>query len=181
MLNVIKSLSLTVSLVISANTIAADDFLNHDVRKLQSTDSVNLANEFKDKTLLIVNTASNCGFTPQFKALENVYQKYKDDGLVVLGFPSDAFFQEEDDEKDTAKICFINYGVTFPMFATTEIRGKNAHPVFKYLSEQTSSPKWNFYKYLVPADRQNIAVFSSRTKPESEELTAAIEKALKKT
>lgn len=158
-------------------TSQCDDFTNVEVRKLRSEQRINLC-QFKGKPLLIVNTASNCGFTPQFKALEALHKKYHDRGLVVLGFPSDDFFQEEDDEKDTAKVCFINYGVTFAMFAPVEVRGKSAHPVFKFLNEKTSSPNWNFYKYLVSADRKTVTRFNSRTKPLSKEMLDAIENTL---
>ncbi|MCQ8878923.1 glutathione peroxidase [Pseudoalteromonas shioyasakiensis] len=163
----------------SASTQRCDDFTNVTLRKLRSKESINLC-QFKDKPLLIVNTASNCGFTSQFEGLEAVYQKYQAQGLVVLGFPSDDFFQEEDDEKETAKVCYVNYGVTFPMFAPTEVRGSDANPIFKYLNEQTSSPNWNFYKYVVSADRSSVERFNSRTKPDSEKLTNAIEQAISK-
>ncbi|AQP99269.1 MULTISPECIES: glutathione peroxidase [Pseudoalteromonas] len=153
------------------------DFTNVDIRKLRSEESINLC-QFKNKPLLIVNTASNCGFTPQFKDLETLYQQYKEQGLVVLGFPSDDFFQEENDEKDTAKVCFINYGVTFPMFATSEVRGSNANPIFNHLNAQTSSPNWNFYKYLVSADRKTILRFNSKMLPNSEQMISAIETVL---
>ncbi|WNC73156.1 glutathione peroxidase [Thalassotalea psychrophila] len=150
-------------------------FLNHTIRKLNSKQTIDICQKFQGKTFLIVNTASNCGFTPQFKALEALYQEYKDQGLVILGFPSDNFFQEEDLEKDTAKVCFVNYGVTFPMFNTIEVRGSDAHPIFAHLGEQTASPYWNFYKYLVSADGKNIQRFNSKTEPKSEHLIKAIE------
>ncbi|MEC8351241.1 MAG: glutathione peroxidase, partial [Pseudomonadota bacterium] len=121
------------------------------------------------------NTASNCGFTGQFEGLEAIHKEYKDQDLVVLGFPSDDFFQEEDDEKDTAKVCFINYGVTFNMLATSAVRGSDANPIFKHLNEATSSPNWNFYKYLVSADRKTVQRFNSKTKPQSQTLRDAIE------
>lgn len=151
-----------------------DDFTNVTMRKLRSKESINFC-EFKNKPLLIVNTASNCGFTGQFEGLEALHKEYKDQGLVVLGFPSDDFFQEEDDEKDTAKVCFINYGVTFNMLATSAVRGSDANPIFKYLNEVTSSPNWNFYKYLVSADRKTVQRFNSKTKPQSQTLRDAIE------
>lgn len=154
-----------------------DDFTNVSMRKLHSEESVNFC-EFKDKPLLIVNTASNCGFTDQFKDLEALHKKYKDQGLVVIGFPSDDFFQEENDEADTAEVCFVNYGVTFTMLATTAVRGDDANPIFKHLNAQTSSPNWNFYKYLVSADRKTVQRFNSRTKPLSANLTQAIENSL---
>ncbi|MGB0860473.1 MAG: glutathione peroxidase [Pseudoalteromonas spongiae] len=154
-----------------------NDFTNQDVRKLRSKESINLC-QFKDKPLLIVNTASNCGFTPQFEQLEALHKEYKEQGLVVLGFPSDSFFQEENDEKDTAEMCFINYGVTFNMMATSDVKGSDANPIFKHLADKTRSPSWNFNKYLVSKDRQTITHFGSRVKPQSEELKQAIEKAL---
>lgn len=150
-------------------------FLDESVRKLNSKESLDLCKEFAGKTFLIVNTASHCGFTPQFKSLEKLYQTYKDQGLVVLGFPSDNFFQEEDLEKDTAKVCFVNYGVTFPMFNTIVVRGDDSHPIFAHLADKTASPYWNFYKYLVSADGETIQRFSSKVEPMSKELVRAIE------
>jgi glutathione peroxidase len=161
----------------SAHAASCDDFTNVDVKKLRSSQSVNLC-EFKDKPLLIVNTASNCGFTPQFKELEALHQEYKDKGLVVLGFSSDSFYQEEDDEADAAKVCFINYGVTFTMFSTVDVTGDEAHPIFKHLSSETRKPSWNFNKYLVSKDRKKIQHFGSRVKPSSEELKKAVEASL---
>ena len=160
----------------SAKTDTCDDFTNVSLRKLRSTETLNLC-EFKNKPLLIVNTASNCGFTSQFEGLETLYKKYKEQGLVVLGFPSDDFFQEENDEKDTAKVCYVNYGVTFPMLATSAVRGSDANPIFKHLNAKTSSPNWNFYKYVVSADRQTVTRFNSRVKPDSAKLESAIKSA----
>ncbi|WP_371188252.1 glutathione peroxidase [Thalassotalea maritima] len=153
-------------------------FLEHTVKKLNSEQTVDVCQQFAGKTLLIVNTASKCGFTPQFKGLEALYQKYKDQGLVILGFPSDDFFQEEDEEKDTAKVCYINYGVTFPMFTTVAVRGDDAHPIFAHLAEQTAAPYWNFYKYLVSKDGNSIERFNSKVSPDSPELIQAIDKQL---
>ncbi|KPV94392.1 hypothetical protein AN214_03570 [Pseudoalteromonas sp. P1-9] len=161
----------------SVSAAECNDFTNQDVRKLRSKESINLC-QFKDKPLLIVNTASNCGFTPQFEQLEALHKEYKEQGLVVLGFPSDSFFQEENDEKDTAEMCFINYGVTFNMMATSDVKGSDANPIFKHLADKTRSPSWNFNKYLVSKDRQTVTHFGSRVKPQSDELKQAIEKAL---
>ena len=164
--------------VANIQTDSCAGFLRHQVRLLHSERQLDLCKLTADKTVLIVNTASHCGFTPQFKALEALYKKYRQQGLVVLGFPSDDFFQEDDDEKDTAKVCFINYGVTFPMLQTMAVRGSDAHPIFKYLADKTTSPKWNFYKYLVSIDGQKIKHFNSRVKPDSTEFIQAIEAAL---
>ncbi|KFZ39265.1 glutathione peroxidase [Shewanella mangrovi] len=161
-------------------SFAADcpDYLNRDMRKLHSSQTVNLCELTQGKPVLIINTASHCGFTPQFKGLEALHKRYADKGLVVIGFPSDDFFQEEDDEKDTAKICYINYGVTFTMLATSAVRGSDVNPVFKYLDDKAGSPKWNFYKYLVSGDGKQVQQFSSRVTPDSEELNQAIDKLL---
>lgn len=174
---VLTSLVVPTLFAFSVSAAECDDFTNQDVRKLRSKESINLC-QFKDKPLLIVNTASNCGFTPQFEQLEALHKEYKDQGLVVLGFPSDSFFQEENDEKDTAEMCFINYGVTFNMMATSDVKGSDANPIFKHLADKTRSPSWNFNKYLVSKDRQTITHFGSRVKPQSDELKQAIEKAL---
>jgi glutathione peroxidase len=149
-------------------------FLDHKVRKLHSKQDIDICQLVAGKTVLVVNTASNCGFTPQFEGLEALYNEYKEQGLIVLGFPSDDFFQEEDDEKDTAEVCYQNYGVTFPMFKTLAVRGSDAHPIFAHLSEKTASPKWNFYKYLISADGQHIQHFTSKTSPESVDFIAAV-------
>ncbi|QSX32848.1 glutathione peroxidase [Shewanella avicenniae] len=150
-------------------------YLNVEMRKLHSSQTVNLCELTQGKPVLIINTASHCGFTPQFKGLEALHKQYADKGLVVLGFPSDDFFQEEDDEKDTAKICYINYGVTFTMLATSAVRGSDVNSVFKYLNEKTAAPKWNFYKYLVSGDGTQVQQFNSRVTPDSEELNKAIQ------
>lgn len=155
-------------------------YLNHEFRKLHSSESVNLCDIAAGKTVLFVNTASNCGFTPQFKALEQLNQEFGPRGLVLVGFPSDDFFQEENDEKDTAKVCYLNYGVTFTMLATSAVRGGDVNPVFAYLGDKAGSPKWNFYKYLVSADGEKVESFSSRVTPDSAELRAAIESMLPK-
>jgi glutathione peroxidase len=127
---------------------------------------------YKGKMVLVVNTASKCGLTPQFEGLENLYQKYKEKGLVILGFPSNQFAnQEPGDEKSIAEGCVINYGVTFPMFAKVDVNGEGAHPLFKYLRKSLGGffgdkIKWNFTKFLVDATGKPIKRFSPFTKPE---------------
>ncbi|WP_394128961.1 glutathione peroxidase [Shewanella maritima] len=154
------------------------EYLDVEARKLHSEENVNLCELTQGKPVLIVNTASNCGFTPQFEALEAVHQQYKDEGLVVIGFPSDDFFQEEDDEAKTADVCFVNYGVTFTMVATSPVRGGDANSVFQHLNAKSASPKWNFYKYVVSGDGKQVTQFNSRAKPDSEEMKKAIESVL---
>jgi glutathione peroxidase len=154
-------------------------YLDHDFRKLHSSQSVNLCRTFAGRPLLIVNTASHCGFTPQFKGLEAVHTKYKDRGLVVVGFSSDDFNQEAKDEAEAADTCFLNYGVTFVMLAPQHVKGPEANPVFAELARQTQAPSWNFNKYLVQRDGKVAQYFDSRVTPESQQFGEAVEKLLK--
>ena len=153
-------------------------FMQHSEKKLHTKEKQDLCRLTAGKAILIVNTASHCGFTPQFKALESLHKEYENQGLVVIGFPSNDFFQEEDNEKDTADICFVNYGVTFTMLSPVHVFGSEAHPIFKTLADKTTAPKWNFYKYLVSADGKTVKHFNSRVKPESAEFTQAINEIL---
>ena len=155
--------------------------LDHELPKLRSTERVDLCEAFQGKALVVVNTASHCGFTPQFKGLEALYQRYKDEGLEVLGVPSDDFFQESDDEAETAEVCYVNYGVTFTMTQTQPVRGHDATPLFRELAEQAGrAPLWNFYKYVVDRNGQVVDYFSSKVKPDDPRLIAAVEKALQR-
>jgi glutathione peroxidase len=139
--------------------------------------------DYKGKVLLVVNTASQCGFTPQYKGLETLYKKYKDEGFAVLGFPSNQFGQQEPGaDSEIAEFCEMNYGVSFPLFSKVDVNGDNAHGLFKYLTSAkkgllgSEAIKWNFTKFLVGRDGAVIERYAPTTKPE--ELTAAIEKAL---
>lgn len=153
--------------------------LGNSMQQLRTRESVDLCENFKGKTLLIVNTASKCGFTPQFEGLEALHQKYRDKGLVVLGFPSDDFAQEYDDAEKTAEVCYLTYGVEFPMFSSTSVRGAKANPVFKALIAKTGeAPSWNFNKYLVSADEKKVLHFGSRTKPDDKKFIAELESLL---
>jgi glutathione peroxidase len=128
---------------------------------------------------VVVNTASFCGFAPQFKSLEALNQRYKAQGLEVIGVPSNDFKQESKDGAETAKVCYVNYGVTFTMTEPQKVRGDDATPLFKELAKQAdSAPKWNFYKYVVDRQGKLIASFSSLTKPDDPDFIAAVEKAL---
>jgi glutathione peroxidase len=127
---------------------------------------------YKGKTVLVVNTASKCGLTPQFEGLEKLYEKHKDKGFVVLGFPCNQFAnQEPGDEKSISEGCMINYGVTFPMFSKIEVNGENAHPMYKYLKKElkgtlSSRIKWNFTKFLIDTEGKPVKRFSPSTTPE---------------
>jgi len=153
-------------------------FLDHDFKKLRSRDSVNLCEAAAGRPLLVVNTASHCGYTGQFEGLEALHQKYKDRGLFVVGFPSDDFRQEAATEEEAAEVCFVNYGVTFTMLAPTSVKGPGANAVFKELGRRAKEPNWNFNKYLVSADGESVQYFAGKVEPESAELNAAIEKLL---
>lgn len=153
---------------------ACPDYLQGEYRKLHSNSAVDLCELTENRPVLVVNTASHCGFTSQFEGLEALYQRYKDDGLVVVGFASDDFKQEDDSEEKAAEICYINYGVTFTMLAPTHVRGKKANPLFKALAQSASAPAWNFNKYLLDKNGKLVQHFGSRVKPESEELAKAI-------
>ena len=143
--------------------------------------SVSLA-DFKGKPLLIVNTASKCGLTPQYSGLQALHEKYADKGLVVLGFPCDQFAnQEPGNDEQIAEFCSINYGVTFPLSTKVEVNGQNTHPVFRFLKAKSRSLlgsriKWNFTKFLVSADGTKVRRFSPTASPES--IAPAIESVL---
>ncbi len=155
--------------------------LNFTAQKLRSKETVDFCQAYQGKVILAVNTASQCGFTPQFKGLEALYQKYKDRGFVILGFPSDDFHQEFDDEAKTSEVCYLNYGVTFPMFKASPVRGDDANAFFKQLAEQSgTTPKWNFYKYLIDPKGKVVDSFASPTKPEDPDLNQKIEALLPK-
>lgn len=175
----VRIIALCASVLFSQQLLAeCPDFLNHSMRELHSKNSVNLCDKFSGKPMLIVNTASHCGFTPQFKGLEAVYQKYREQGLIVVGFASNDFNQEDRDEKNAAKICYVNNGVTFTMFAPSNVRGSDANPIFRELAIQTREPTWNFNKYLLDSDGEVVEQFDSNTTPDSVELRQAIEQVL---
>lgn len=154
------------------------DYLGGEYRKLHSSESVNLCTLLHDKPALIINTASHCGYTKQFAGLEALYQAYKAQGLVVVGFASDAFKQEAKSEEEAATICFTNYGVSFTMLAPTEVTGNQANPLFAWLAEKTAEPDWNFNKYVVNPKTGEVQHFGSKVKPDSRRLVNAIEAAL---
>lgn len=134
--------------------------------------------EYQGKTVVVVNTASKCGFTPQYEGLEALYQKYKNQGLVILGFPCNQFGKQESGSSDEIEeFCQINYGVTFPLFQKIDVNGKDAHPIFKFLKSKQSGGifgsgiKWNFTKFIINNKGVPVKRFSPTTKPEKMEKT----------
>ena len=137
--------------------------------------------DFQGKVVLVVNTASECGFTPQYADLEKLWQDYRERGLVVLGFPSNDFGQQEPGTaEDIRAFCDVKFHVTFPMFAKIKTKGEGQSPVFEFLTAQRPKPRWNFYKYLVGRDGEVKDYFVSLTSPDSKRLRRAVEKALAK-
>ena len=156
------------------------ELLDQDFRQLASKDEVNLCDTYSGKVILVVNTASKCGNTPQYDGLEKLYDQYGNEGLVVLGFPSNDFLgQEPGTEEQIEEFCRLTYGVQFPMFAKTSVKEGNAHPFFIELADASGTyPTWNFHKYLIGRDGQLINEFSPRTQPYDSKLVGAIETAL---
>ena len=166
-----KILILLASMVLfsvsAAGTEPCSDLLNYKMSKLRSSDQLDFCQAFQGKVVLAVNTASNCGYTPQFKGLEALYQKYKDKGLVVVGFPSNDFNQEFAEPEKTANVCYINYGVTFPMLEKSAVQGPTANAFFQKLIKATGhEPEWNFNKYLIGRDGASVEAFASNVTPE---------------
>lgn len=154
--------------------------LKHEARYLNKLDEVRLCDVFSNKVVLIVNTASKCAYTDQYEGLEALYDKYKDKGLVIAGFPSNDFgAQEPGTEKHIQDFCRLTYSVNFPMFAKTNVTAANADPLYRELASLSGRyPAWNFHKYLIGRDGQLIADYRSYVKPFSEELINAIESSL---
>jgi glutathione peroxidase len=175
----LRALTLVAALVGGTSALAScPEYLDHTMRKLHSKEQLNLCEVQAGKPMLVINTASHCGYTPQFKGLEALYQQYRDRGLTVVGFASDDFRQEAKDEAKAAEVCYVNYGVTFTMLAPSHVKGPEANPVFRELAKQTQAPSWNFNKYLVDSSGKVVGHFGSNTRPDSKVLQAAIESVL---
>ena len=167
-MNILTLLASMLLFSISANGAeTCSDLLNYKMTKLRSSEELDFCQAFHSKVILAVNTASNCGYTPQFKGLEALYQKYKDKGLVVVGFPSNDFNQEFAEPEKTANVCYINYGVTFPMMEKSVVKGQAANAFFQKLIKTTGhTPEWNFNKYLIGRDGASVEAFASNVTPE---------------
>ena len=163
----------------AATSASCPALLQHTVLRLQDEKPQSLC-QYRGKVLLVVNTASFCGFTGQYEGLEALYKRYQGKGLVVLGFPSNDFAQEGGDNQQIAAFCENTFGVKFPMFAKSNVKGDGASPLYRQLAQQSGGrvPRWNFYKYLVGRDGQVIDSYSSLTDPNNAGLVRAIETAL---
>lgn len=167
-------------LLITGNYVYSDcpEVLDHEIRLLDSSESENLC-KYKDKVILAVNVASRCGFTYQYESLQNLYNKNKEEDFIILGFPSrDFMFQEYSDESKVKDFCSTEYGVTFPLFATSSVKGRKANTFFKALTEKSGvKPGWNFHKYLISRNG-DVTSFDTKVEPDSKNLANAISKLL---
>lgn len=162
----------------AADTAGCPELLRHSFDRLQDEQPQSLC-QYAGKVLLIVNTASRCGYTPQYEGLEALHARYSARGLVVMGFPSNDFRQEAGDREQIAQLCFDTYGVRFPMFMKTVVTGPQANPLHAALARATGeAPGWNFHKYLVDRQGRPVASFPSAVRPNDPKLIAAIERLL---
>ena len=163
------------------NTAYSNDKKFYDFQINDISGEVINFKDYKNKVILIVNTASYCGFTKQYTDLQNLWEKYKTQGLIVLGIPSDSFNQEKKANKEVKEFCEVNFNISFPLSEITNVKGENAHPVFKWAKESfgnSAVPKWNFHKILINKDGQIIDTFASFTSPMSSKIIKKIEKSL---
>ena len=143
-------------------------------------ETINL-NKYKDKVILVVNTASFCGFTKQYEELQELWDTYKEKGLIVIGVPSNSFNQEKNNNEDIKEFCEVNFNINFPLTTLTEVKGKNAHELFKWAKEnhgKSAEPKWNFHKILINKEGKVQNTFASFIKPTSKKIIKAIENIL---
>jgi glutathione peroxidase len=160
-----------------ANAVCSELY-NHEFTTLQGQ-KINLC-DYQDNPILVVNTASKCGFTPQFEALEGLYSQYKSRGLLVIGFPSNDFRQEPGNNKQIGDFCKLTYAVKFPMMTKSSVTGVNANPFYKQLIAKTGQePQWNFYKYVLLPGGKNVYAYSSEVTPDSAEILSKIKPSLK--
>ena len=171
---------LTLGVVPVSSAAECPPLLNHTFPGLQDGKAMPLC-QYAGKVILVVNTASLCGFTSQYEGLEKLYARLKDKGLVVVGFPSNDFGEQEPgSDKEIADFCRLTYGVEFPMLAKTTVKGRDANPFYLKLAELTGSePRWNFHKYLINRDATQVVAYSSFTKPDDGDLLKKIDEFLK--
>ncbi len=162
----------------SFGLMAQENIYDFKMRTIDG-DTVSLS-DYKGQVILIVNVASRCGFTPQYEALEKLYEEYKDRGFVILAFPANDFMnQEPGSDEEIKNFCRSKYGVSFPVFSKIHVRGPEMHPLYQYLTEMSGKPvKWNFQKYLIDRNGNIVKVFAPKVKPDSPEIKDEIESIL---
>jgi glutathione peroxidase len=170
-------LLLSMAVALPALSHACSELLDVEYRALAGSEAVRLCDAYQGQVLLVVNTASKCGFTPQYEGLEALYSRLQPQGFAVLGFPSNDFMgQEPGTEEEIAEFCTLTYGVQFPMFEKVQVTGADATPLYRRLASSTGvEPGWNFHKYLLDRSGNVVASFGSRTKPDDAEMLARIE------
>ncbi|MGB5276424.1 MAG: glutathione peroxidase [Gammaproteobacteria bacterium] len=180
----VKKLLLMITVLVSFQVSAKEcsPLLDFDVRSLNEKTEVNLCEAYQGKVLLIVNTASRCAYTDQYESLEKLYDQYKDDGLVVLGFPSNDFGQQEPgNEYQIKTFCRTTYGVRFPMFAKTRVSERYADPLYQQLASAAGTyPKWNFHKYLIDRNGELVASYRSGVDPLDQSIVSEIRNQIRK-
>ena len=181
-MNLFYSLPTGLLLLCHISTLfACPKSLDYSFKTLASEEEVRLCEAYADKVILVVNTASKCGYTYQYDGLEALYEKYREQGLVVLGFPSNDFGQQEPgSEEKIQAFCRLTYSIKFPMMEKTHVKQGKANPFFEHLAKSTGSyPGWNFHKYLIDRDGKVVSTFNSKVEPQGPELVQAIEALLK--
>ena len=181
-MNKLVLVSLTIIMFFFKNSsIANYEKVFHDFKIESITGEIIDFKEYKNKVVLIVNTASYCGFTKQYSDLQNLWDQYKKDGLIVLGIPSNSFNQEKNDNNEVKEFCEVNFSINFPMSVITDVKGDSAHEIFKWAKKnygKSAVPKWNFYKILINKEGKIEDTFSSLTNPTSKKIVSKIEKLL---
>ena len=175
-------IGLTIIMFFFKNSVAANyEKIFFDFKINSITGEIIDLNDYKDKVVLIVNTASYCGFTKQYTELQTLWDKYKSKGFIVLGIPSNSFNQEKKSNSEVKKFCEVNFDIDFPLASITEVKGENAHEIYQWAKEnygKSAIPKWNFYKILINRQGKIEDTFSSLTNPMSKKITNIIEKIL---
>ena len=174
-------LAVVLSCSLATSALAAcPEALDYHHRPLAEDQTVHLCNVMRGKVVLVVNTASKCAYTPQYEGLEKLYQSYRDQGLVVAGFPSNEFAgQEPGTEKQIREFCHLTYAVEFPMFEKVRVKGASADPFYRHLAKVTGEqPRWNFHKYVLDRDGRVVASFPSQVTPDDKRLVSLIESLL---